>query len=142
MAEQWPYRSSLLMQVQDHYKIKMNNGKDQLTHKYKEERLINIYKEKKNLLSLPKNWQDLSSLDENPDIFESFLAKTELTCESLEKFLKFTINIDFSLKETFAMAIAQNNQIIHTGLATGTPKAPKSSHFREGETFGVRSSLV
>ena len=102
IAEQWPYRSSLLAQLLDDYNVRKcpeEEGKRPL---------IDIYKENEELLSKPKNWENLCSIDDNPETFELFLKETDLTFELLKTFMKYTINMDFSLKETFSLAFEQD----------------------------------
>ena len=72
-----------------------------------ERSLIHVYREKKELLSLPPNWMDLISIDDNPETFEVFLMKKNLSFKLIGSFLQFTINLDLSLKEIFALAIQQ-----------------------------------
>ena len=114
MVEQWPYRSSLLIQLQEDYKQKQEitgpNGEEAHVDATCEDSMtfLEVYRAKKDLLSLPKDWQSLCSLDYDPEIFELFLEKRkDFTFEIISKFLKFTINLDFSLKETLALAIEQ-----------------------------------
>ena len=115
MVEQWPFRSSLLIQLLRDYINRGNNGikeKTQYCVECKDDMsLSTIFRNKeklRKLLSLPPMWKDLCSLDDNPQIFESFLKKKkDLKFGCLRKFLKYMINADFSLQETFALAIAQ-----------------------------------
>ena len=118
MVEQWPYRSSLLIQLHEDYKQKEQIRKEKNLPEREESQydavceddkeLIEVYKEKKELLSLPPNWEALCSLDYDPEIFELFLEERRyFTFMLLGNFLEFTINLDFSLKETLALALGQ-----------------------------------
>ena len=118
MVEQWPYRASLLIQLKEDYKQKEEIQKLKKLSKQEEShydavcqddmKLIDIFKEKKALLSLTENYKSLCSLDYDPEIFELFLEERPyFTFGLLEDFLEFTINLDFSLKETLALSLEQ-----------------------------------
>ena len=96
MAELWPYRLSLLIHLIKNSKSRMNL-----------EPLYNIYIKNTQLLKSPNEWKSLITLDLDVHNFEFIMKNYEFVVRDAKDDLTYTINLDFSIRETFSLAVSQ-----------------------------------
>jgi len=111
LTDQWPYRISFILQIiEDADQRYLAGKKDQAIHE--DMSLLEIYR--KHVVPLLHKFKagheeaSLMSLDHDPDIFFSFLMdlqndrKPRLTKRTVKLLMKFTVNLDQSLRQNIA----------------------------------------
>ena len=101
LAELWPYRLSMLVS------LLRNKQTDKSCERSDERKLHEVYKENTHVLKSPSDWTSLITLDLEETNFEILLKKYDILVDNVEDFLPYTINLDFSISETFSLAMIQ-----------------------------------
>ncbi|KAK9394380.1 NTPase KAP family P-loop domain-containing protein 1-like [Crotalus adamanteus] len=97
LANQWPCRLSWILQcVED----KLQCIEDKLHSHYEKKLMWDVFVEIcPELLSNQKELKNIMALDDDPELFERFLsADFRFTVQEGHKYLKYTVNLDHSLK--------------------------------------------
>ncbi|XP_070620712.1 NTPase KAP family P-loop domain-containing protein 1-like [Erythrolamprus reginae] len=107
LANQWPCRLSWILQcVEDKLEGQPPNN-------YEKESMWNVFVDTcPELFSKHKELENIMALDGDPKLFKKFLCKFPFTVQDGEKYLKYTVNLDHSIRRKIrqlqALAILEN----------------------------------
>ncbi|XP_043917957.1 NTPase KAP family P-loop domain-containing protein 1-like [Protopterus annectens] len=114
LANQWPCRLSWILQYteDEQQKLELTEATEEKKNEYKQESLLSVFEKSLDELQVIKSdIEKLFKLDYDPELFQLFLSDKyfKFTVEDANKYFKYTINLDRSLKRNMELLCGINN---------------------------------